>query len=137
MGVHPWDAAAAVDWEEVEFFLCDRRVVAVGECGIDRLRGPELPVQEAVFRRQVGLSERYGKPLILHAVRSMEDVLRVRREMCAGQLWIWHGYRGGAEQARQLVRAGIAVSVGAGYDGRLSDAVPPEMLFMESDNGVR
>ena len=45
-------------------------VVAVGEVGLDALRGASLALQEFVFRRQVEISEAVGKPLVLHVVRT-------------------------------------------------------------------
>lgn len=134
VGVHPWDAAGPVDWDELEAFLRHPAVVAVGECGLDALRGPSLEAQERVFRRQVELAERLRKPVVLHVVRAMEPLLRIKREMAPAQPWIWHGFRGKPEQARQLVRAGIAVSLGRIYNKEVPQGVPPLMLFRESDD---
>lgn len=136
VGVHPWDAAAPVDWGELEAWLRHPAVAAVGECGLDALRGPSLAEQERVFRRQVELAERLCKPMVLHVVRAMEPLLRIKRDMDPAQPWIWHGFRGKPEQARQLVRAGIAVSLGHIYNKEVPQAVPPVMLFRETDEGI-
>lgn len=136
VGVHPWYADAPVDFVRLEDWLRRPEVMAVGECGLDRLRGPSAEVQERVFRRQIELSEQLRKPMILHVVRAMEPLLRIRREMSPQMPWIWHGFRGGVEQARQLVGAGIALSLGERYNPAVAEAVPPAMLFRETDSAV-
>ena len=50
-GIHPWRADEAF----VSPDLADR--IAIGECGLDGLRGPSMEVQEKVFLEQIALSE--------------------------------------------------------------------------------
>lgn len=136
VGIHPWDSGAPADWDALEALLRHPAAVAVGECGLDALRGPGIGRQEEVLRRHIELSERLGKPLILHVVRAMEPLLRIRREMTPRQPWIWHGFRGKPQQAAQLVRAGIALSLGPVHNEGVPPLVPPLMLFRESDSIV-
>ncbi|RXE73951.1 TatD family deoxyribonuclease [Muribaculaceae bacterium Isolate-013 (NCI)] len=136
VGIHPWDSGAPADWDALEALLRHPAAVAVGECGLDALRGPGIGRQEEVLRRHIELSERLGKPLILHVVRAMEPLLRIRREMAPRQPWIWHGFRGKPPQAAQLVRAGIALSLGPVHNKGVPPLVPPLMLFRESDSAV-
>ena len=135
VGIHPWKAAEATpeDWAWVEAHAADPRVFAVGEAGLDALRGPSLAVQEEAFRRQVALSERVGKPLIIHVVRRIDDILRLHRELRPRQPWIVHGFRGGPEQARQLVSAGLYLSLGRRYNEKVPEAIPRDKILRETD----
>ncbi|MDE7377094.1 MAG: TatD family hydrolase, partial [Muribaculaceae bacterium] len=102
VGVHPWDAEAQVDWERLRQAASLPQVVAIGECGLDALRGPALDVQEPVFVRQARLAEELGKPLIVHCVRAYGRLMELRRALSPSQPWLVHGFRGKPELARQL-----------------------------------
>ena len=79
------------------------RLLALGESGLDRLCDTPYDLQLQVFREEVSLSEELQKPLFLHCVRAIDDVLRIRKELNARQPWIWHGYRGNAQQLQQIL----------------------------------
>ena len=59
-GIHPWwteeDDVEAL-FVGLTQLLEHPQVVALGECGLDRLRGGSMELQEAVFCQQVTLSE--------------------------------------------------------------------------------
>ena len=92
-----------------------------------------IEVQMEVFREHVRLSELIRKPLIIHCVKGIDEVLLVRKEMRATLPWIIHGFRGGIEQWRQLFRAGLYVSIGGRYDEELVSELPLSQLLIESD----
>lgn len=139
IGLHPWhtdmpnDAlAAAID--EVRRKASDKRIVAIGECGIDRLRGATIDTQTSVFRQHVAISEIVAKPLIIHAVRSFDILLSLKKELKPQQLWIIHGFRGKAALARQLLDAGFALSYGEKFNPEALAITPADRLFTETDN---
>jgi TatD DNase family protein len=134
-GLHPWDVTEDFDTQlnMVEPLLANPRVPAVGECGFDTLKGPSHDLQEQVFIRQIELSERYAKPMILHVVRDFDSVIRLRRTLKPEQPWLIHGFRGGPEQMSQLYAQGILVSFGLKHNPESLKAVPSERLFLETD----
>lgn len=138
IGIHPWEAEEATP--ERLALLEDRashepQIVAIGEAGLDRLRGPGLDVQERVFEAQAEIAERVGKPLIIHAVRTIPEILSIHKRLRPRQPWIIHGFRGRIESARQiLARPGIFISVGANPPApEVLAAIPPERLLRETD----
>ena len=133
IGVHPWNADKADQavWQRLEKWLEDKRVVAVGETGLDRLRGPELTVQEDVFRRQARLAGLHRLPVVVHCVRCTDRLLQIRHDF-SGQ-WIYHGFRGKPELARQLLDAGIDLSYGDKYNAASYALTPAERRYRESD----
>ena len=134
-GLHPWDVTEDFDTQlnMVEPLLANPRVPAVGECGFDTLKGPSHDLQEQVFIRQIELSERYAKPMILHVVRDFDSVIRLRRTLKPEQPWLIHGFRGGPEQMSQLYSHGILVSFGLKYNPESLRQVPSDRLFLETD----
>lgn len=133
VGIHPWNAALATPevWARLEAWLADPRVVAVGEVGFDRLRGPALDVQTPVFRRQAEMAAARGLPLVIHCVRATDLLLHERKKYKG--IWILHGFRGKAAAARQLLDAGIDLSYGARYDEAAYAATPPSRRWRETD----
>lgn len=134
-GIHPWDTSCVSeqDWLWLERTAAHERVVAIGEAGMDTLRGAPLPIQEEVFLRQVRLSERLGKPMIIHAVRTLPRLMQLRKALRPSQLWIIHGFRGKPQTARQLAALGFGISLGARFNPEVPSQVPPSLLFHETD----
>lgn len=134
-GLHPWDVTEDFDTQlnMVESLLANPRVAAVGECGFDTLKGPSHDLQEQAFIRQIELSERYAKPMILHVVRDFDSVIRLRRTLKPEQPWLIHGFRGGPEQMSQLYSHGILVSFGLKHNPESLRQVPSDRLFLETD----
>ena len=140
VGIHPHDLVD-VDIEEykcrVDLFTFLSRmepVVAIGEAGLDKLVNIPMDEQMEVFRFAVSISEMRQKPLIIHCVRAMEELLAVRKEMSPKQPWIWHGFRGKPEQAKQLLDQGFYLSFGWLYHEETMAMVPKDRLFIETDN---
>lgn len=137
-GIHPWDAGVAgseqLAW--VERMLSREDVVSVGEVGFDRLRGPSLEVQKMVFARQVELSEKYRKPLIIHSVKSTDVLLSMKKELRPDMPWAVHGFRGGVRLAGELLDHGLSISFGARFNPDALRYVGLDRLLAETDNYV-
>lgn len=134
-GIHPWSTVSAVSddtFGRLETMAADPRVVAVGEAGLDALRGGDAAVQEAIFVRQAVLAEKVEKPLVIHCVRRYGRILELHKALAPRQLWVIHGFRGKPELARQLSAAGIGISIAAPRPD-IESIVPPHLLFHETD----
>ena len=136
LGIHPW----YLDAHEAESQLAtlrqslqDDRVVALGESGLDRLRGCPLDVQISVFRHEVALAEEYRLPMVIHCVRAFNELVRLKKELHPQQPWIIHGYRGKEIGVAELLRHGCYVSFGAKFQTEAVRAVPLHRLFIETD----
>lgn len=138
VGIHPWDTVKPVTLTQLRVLVNNarsERVVAIGECGLDRLRGADMKYQEEVFRFQARLARKLGKPLVIHCVRAYDILLRIAKEMHPkpGE-WILHGFRGKPALARQLLDAGIDISLGVKHHPDLpGEIIPTERLYRESD----
>ena len=134
-GLHPWDIAESFEpqLDSVEKLAANPQVIAIGECGFDTLKGPNHEIQEKVFVRHVEISEKYGKPIILHVVKDFDSVTRLRKFLKPSCNWLIHGFRGGVPQMEQLFRAGLLVSFGIRHNEQALRAVPDDRLFLETD----
>ena len=110
--LHPWHLGQSYDGlpeKFVEFAKSDS-VYAIGEIGLDRLKGPSLEVQKAYFADLLKLADELQKPVILHVVRCADEVLHILGgypELTK----IWHGFRGRIELFERIVKADIFVSL--------------------------
>jgi TatD DNase family protein len=143
VGVHPWQTDCLDLGDrllELER-LCERpNVLAIGECGLDRLRGAALSVQTEVFTRQIRLAERLGKPLIVHCVRAFSELLGLKRKLRVSVPMIVHGFNQRERIGEQLLAEGFWLSFGRALLERRSAAsalfprVPEDRLFLETDD---
>lgn len=147
-GIHPWDTAALATSEELEpqLQLLEQtamlpQVTAIGETGLDALRGAPLDTQEEILRRHIAISEKLGKPLILHIVRAADRLLHIRRSLLPtlSQPWIWHGFRGKPRFAQQFLSLATEaspayISLGANFNPATARAVPADSLLTETDD---
>lgn len=136
VGIHPWDALSNEmlgRWKMFKRMVAHEQVVAIGEAGLDKQSGGPLDIQLRVFLYQAQYSEKYGKPLIIHCVKAMEELLDAKKKVNPQQPWIWHGFRGKPEQAKQLLNQGFYLSFGEHYSEEAMAIVPDDRLFLETD----
>ncbi len=140
-GIHPWflnDGNSAAHLKLVEKVSTDPEIIAIGEAGFDKLRGPASELQAEVFEKQVEISERLRKPLIIHCVRAWDEVLAMQKSLKPSMPWMIHGFRGKLRQAEQLISKGFWLSIWFEYSLRpesaaLFSGVPSDRIFLETD----
>lgn len=116
--------------------LQHKQVVAVGETGIDRLRGGTIERQIELFKTQATLAESLRLPLIIHAVRSFDIILYIRKQLQPQQKWIIHGFRNNAATAMMLLQAGCDLSFGEHFQPEALRTTPIDRLWIESDDSL-
>ena len=152
LGLHPWSTArpdTAELMQKLEALARSPQVLAIGEAGLDTLRGAPMDIQEELFRRHIRLSEQLAKPLIIHLVKALDPLLRIRREERPRQPWVFHGFRANPSVALQLLRlenraatqsntprsaAPIYFSLGPKFNPATAKAIPPDRLLIETDD---
>ena len=134
--IHPWHLTAenlSCQIERMENMLSDSRVLALGEVGLDKLTECPYPIQIKAFEEIVSISEAYGKPLIIHCVKSVDELIAIRKKMRPALPWIMHGFRGKPQQADSLLRHGFYLSFGEHYNSQVMKEISIERLFLETD----
>jgi TatD DNase family protein len=135
IGIHPWESDRVTQEELLLLHELSTHplVAAIGECGIDRLKGADIEQQTVLFEQHILLSEKVRKPLIIHAVKSTDIILALHRQYNPTQTWIIHGYRGNATTAQQYIKRGIELSYGEKFNPAAVATTPKDMLWIESD----
>lgn len=138
VGYHPWHDVATLTGEDFDLLNdCARhdQVLAIGETGMDALRGGGLDIQARVLEQHLRLAACLNKPAIIHCVRTAQDILTVRRKagLTAVQLVI-HGFRGNEHVAQTLLEAGCYLSFGHRFNPKALLVTPLSRLLIESDD---
>ena len=141
IGIHPWNAAEGLKiLPVVENLVQKKECVAIGETGLDRIQGPDLAVQKWLFRKHIELSETYQLPLIVHCVRSWNELKMIRRELNPTQYWVYHGISK-ASLIDEILQEGFILSIGANVltNEKLQVAIkriPFDQLLLETDDSL-
>jgi len=151
VGVHPHDAARVDDaaWDSIAAQALDRRVVAIGETGLDfdRVFSP-IPDQLVNLRRNLVLAVETGKPAILHCrsrvgERDAQDaLLEAIRSLGTGPpRVVIHSFSGPRDYAEAMLELGAVISISGLAFRRGEEATaevvrraPADRLLVETDS---
>ncbi len=142
-GLHPWELLSESENNDRLRMLEDTleldHVIFVGECGLDKLAASGYQEQIRVFKAHVFMAEEYQKPLIIHCVKSWNEIFDIYRENPPSVPWIFHGFNGNPELIKQFAGNNIWFSFG---DWLLKDhkrtveslkTLPIDNVFFETD----
>ncbi len=142
LGIHPWYATieSLNSLDELEALLRSKKVIALGEIGLDfsdQYRDTKQ-IQVDVFEAQLELASVFSKPISVHAVKSHNELyLRLRHSGARGVI---HGLGSSLEVAQSYVDCGfklgvngIALRDNARRYHALVKHFGPEHLVLETD----
>ncbi len=140
-GIHPWYLNENNREQLVEYvrrIASDPYILAVGEAGFDRLRGPSSGLQKEVFEEQALIAVAVDKPIVIHCVKSWNELLDARTRFKKSLPWLIHGFRGKPELARQLISHGMYISFWFDFimqprSSVLLKELPADRIFLETD----
>jgi TatD DNase family protein len=140
-GIHPWHLNKATINRliaNVQSVVSSHNLVAVGEAGFDKIRGPAIDLQERAFQEQVLISEEIRKPLFIHCVRAWDELLPAHKRMRPKMPWLIHGFRGNVELAMQLIAKKMYLSFWFDFiirpeSSKLLRSLPKSRIFLETD----
>ena len=141
-GLHPCFHHEHTDahLEELPRWLGRERPVALGECGLDYfIAGADKAHQQRLFGAQLALAREFDLPIVVHARRAVEDVIRMVR--ASGHYrGLVHSFNGSFQQATRLIDLGYRLSFGGAvtYERarRLRELVgklPLDAILLETD----
>lgn len=140
VGIHPWKAHEAVRdevlWACLEKAAVHPQVCAIGEAGLDKLAAAPWAMQQAVFERQILLSEAVGKPLVIHAVKAMNELVVLKRRFRPRMPWVVHGFRNKLPVARALLDEGMWLSFGSRFPEAVVQALSSSQFVAETDEST-
>lgn len=140
VGVHPWHVTASAggryDTKTLLPLLKHSQVLAVGEAGLDKLADAPMPLQVEIFEWQARMAMEIDKPVIIHLVKAVDELLKLKETIRPTNPWIIHGFRGKAILAEEYLRHGFYLSFGEKYQVEALRIVPSDRLFLETDEST-
>jgi TatD DNase family protein len=141
-GLHPWNIETSdIDsyLDKIEKLIEEKKIVAIGEAGIDRVIQTNIDLQKQVFMEQVSISEQFKIPIIIHCVKAWADLSEIRKQTKAKTPWIYHGFTGNLHTAQQIRLDGNYLSFGKALllNPKVQDvfaSFPIEKIFLETDD---
>jgi TatD DNase family protein len=117
-----------------------RRIVAIGEIGLDTFReGAPFDVQVSTLRGQLVLARDFNLPVMIHCRDAFPDILRILKEAAADRV-VFHCYSGDLETAKEIWARGWITSFTAVVSYPKNEALrevvrqaPVEQYFIETD----
>lgn len=140
-GIHPWfldDHNQKQLLEYVNSLAGNSHLIAIGEAGFDKLKGPSVELQRLTFEEQVNIANENRKPVVIHCVRAWDELMAAHRKLKPVKPWLVHGFRGKKELALQLISRGMYLSFWFDFAVRQESAellrsLPKSRIFLETD----
>jgi len=135
VGVHPWKVTDwnPQDYDELLAVLSLPEVLVIGEVGLDKVCETPFDKQLELFRMQAVMASQLAKPVLLHQVRALPELLVVKRDYPTISAWIIHGFRGGRQEAMQCLSKGFYLSFGYKLNPEALNVCPIDRMFLETD----
>ena len=141
IGFHPENAESITDddlsWLEEQ--ARNSKVVAIGEIGLDfHYDGYDKNKQINLFKKQIEISKRLNKPVVIHTRDAMQLTFDILKE--SKVKGVMHCYSGSIEMAMEYIKIGFSLGIGGVLTFKNSnlpkviDVVPLESIVLETDS---
>ena len=113
VGSHPTELndVNEKDYELLESLLSNKKIVAIGEIGLDyHYPDTNKEKQKYAFRRQLELADKHNIPVIVHSRDAIQDTFDIMSEY--NIKGVIHCFSGSVEMAKEFIKKGFLISVG-------------------------
>ena len=141
-GVHPHDTEEVAEnyIDELYNLLKDKKVVAVGEIGLDYFKElSDISVQKKIFAEQLELAQKINKPIVFHNRDSDDDIINTLSEF-PNVYGVAHCFSSTYDVAKKLIDMGFYISFSGNLtfkNSHLPDVakrLPIDRLLVETDS---
>ena len=113
IGIHPeyTDSYTEEDLKFLESCLCQSKVVAIGEIGLDYHYSKEnKEFQKELFEKQLMLASKYSLPVVIHSRDGTEDTLTILKKYPEVK-GVIHSFSGSLEVAQMYIKMGYKLGI--------------------------
>jgi TatD DNase family protein len=113
IGLHPM-SYNFMTFEHVSRIIDQNRddILGIGECGLDTRIAVPRQHQIELFTAHAEMAREMHLPLIIHCVRSYDDIVHLHQRLKPSNPWIIHGFNRSESIAIKLLDQGILLSIG-------------------------
>ncbi|BAJ03252.1 hydrolase, TatD family [Shewanella violacea DSS12] len=118
LGIHPWfcedEPQRALEQlsEQVNACIHDPYLVAIGECGLDKIRKDNWQGQIIALEAQLSMARQLDLPVILHVVKAHSEMLAILKRYSLPRGGVIHGFYGSYEIANEYIKLGYKLGIG-------------------------
>lgn len=139
-GIHPWyiDEAMDVQFAALNEVASKTNILAIGECGLDKICTTAWTTQLEAFELQIQLAQKINKPLVIHCVRAYAEVLQLLKQYRVDIPVFFHGVHKKQAVIDTLLQHGYYVGLGSfichgGHDETIR-SIALDKIFLETDD---
>lgn len=144
LGIHPTEAQKAEDkdFNKILELASDRKVVAIGECGLDYYWDKSfVNEQKEIFAKQLTIAKQLKKAIIVHDREAHKDTYDIICGNIKDEIpVVMHCFSGSLEFAKECVKKGFYIALGgvvtfknAKKAHEIAKEIPLEYLLLETD----
>lgn len=143
------EKSEAFNLEEFEKIAVNKKVVGIGECGLDYFHlksEADKLIQKEAFIQQINLAKRLKKPLMIHcrdAYSDLIEIIKLEKHLLNNKPGIIHFFSGTIDDAKKLLDFGFYFTFGGAitypkrkygidYDDVIK-IIPIEKILCETD----
>ena len=141
LGFHPTELDDFKDeyFDWLEDNINNRKIVGVGEIGLDYHEDTNRELQKMVFKRQLDIASRNKKPIVVHSRDAIGDTYNILKDYkLRGSI---HAFSGSVEMAQEFIKLGYMIGVGgvvtfknAKNIKEVVKSVPLAYILLETDS---
>ena len=113
IGLHPEEALnyCIEDIKILENNLNNSKIIGIGEIGLDyHYENFDKEKQQALFKSQLELADKYKLPVVIHSREATEDTIRILKEY-PGVKGVIHSFSGSKETAMIYIKMGYKLGI--------------------------
>ena len=142
-GISPNDIEEQVekDIEEIENLAKNRKVVAIGEIGLDYYWNKDnKELQKQVFIKQIELANRLNLPIVIHTREAVMDTLEILKTHSVNKKGVFHC----CPLNQELIKEGLKLGFYISFSGNVTfknaksagciELVPLDKILIETDS---
>ena len=143
VGISPNDLESEIDLEKIESLAQDKKVVAIGEIGLDYYWNKEnKDLQKDIFVKQIEIANKMELPISIHTREAVYDTLDIlKNRIKVKNTGIFHCCPLNIELIKEAVKLGFYISFSGNITFKNSknankciEAVPIDKLLIETDS---
>lgn len=118
LGLHPCftEHHNNEDLDRLDKLCASESLIAIGEIGLDFwIKDSDKDAQRHYFSEQLQIAAQYQLPVLIHARKSHDEVIKYLKHNALSSRGIIHAYSGSYEQAREYLKLGFKLGFGGAF----------------------
>ena len=142
IGYHPSEADITTD-EDISLLekqIQNKKVVGIGEIGLDYHYDTDKEIQKQAFIKQIELANKYNLPITIHTREAVMDTIQILKEHPVKQKGVFHCCPFNRELVKEALKLGFYISFAGVCTFKNSNAeeiakmVPNDKFTIETDS---